>query len=413
MKKAVFSGIFITALLTAGFVFLSINKMEGYKLLVFSVLLVALLSAFFTYMIAKINNIKSKNSKPQVEQTEDDFFKKDICGIEILKRELNSIMNNYRDGILIFDEKLNCIFINNSLKKFLGKDAKNIKYNEVFDDEKFEMLVLKASNGQKDSAKIEFNEKIYQCTSYLLDEKDNKFLSMISIRDISAQEESDSVRVEFSANVSHELKTPLTSIMGNAEIIEMGIAKEDDIRNIASNIRSEAERLLNLIDDVINISKLSDKEIKQSFEEVFIDEIAREVINTLKFSAGTKNIKLNLDSKNISLSGNRHVIYEMFYNLVDNAISYGRENGTVNVRIYADDKGKHFEVKDNGIGIAKEEQKRIFERFYRVDKSRSKSTGGTGLGLSIVKHGSLMHGAEISLESAEGKGTKIDICFKD
>lgn len=419
MKKLIFSGISIASLLSLIIFFLLQNRVNRLTLIALSVLLIISLSALVTFIIFKFSGKKFQNSdfnKIYDEKTVkflNDNVELKSQKTDVLKQELFKLMDNYGDGILIFDEKGFCVFSNKTAKNYLNMNNENLKYDEIIEDEKFNLLVLKAIRGEKDSAKTEINGKSFQCTSFILEEINNKFSSMISLKNITDIEKNENMRVEFSANVSHELKTPLTSIMGNSEIIETGIAKSDDIKNIATNIRLEAQRMLKLIDDVINISKLSDSEVKQSFEEVFIDEITKEVIKTLRYSARKKNIQINFESENLSLSGNRQVIYDMFYNLIDNAISYGKENGTVDIKVYKDSKGKHFRVSDDGIGIAKEDQQRIFERFYRADKSHSKSTGGTGLGLSIVKHGSLMHGAKITLDSSLGVGTKIDICFQN
>lgn len=419
MKKLIFSGISIVSFLSLIIFFLLQNRVNRLTLIALSVLLIISLSALVTFIIFKFSGKKFQNSDfNKIDDEKTVKFLNDNVEIksqqtDILKQELFKLMDNYGDGILIFDEKGICVFSNKTAKNYLNMNNENLKYDEIIEDEKFNLLVLKAIRGEKDSAKTEINGKSFQCTSFILEEINNKFSSMISLKNITDSEKNENMRVEFSANVSHELKTPLTSIMGNAEIIETGIAKSDDIKNIATNIRLESQRMLKLIDDVINISKLSDSEVKQSFEEVFIDEITKEVIKTLRYSARKKNIHINFESENLSLAGNRQVIYEMFYNLIDNAISYGKENGTVDIKVYKDSKGKHFLVSDDGIGIAKEDQQRIFERFYRVDKSHSKSTGGTGLGLSIVKHGSLMHGAKITLDSSLGVGTKIDICFQN
>lgn len=419
MKKLIFSGISIVSFLSLIIFFLLQNRVNRLTLIALSVLLIISLSALVTFIIFKFSGKKFQNSDfNKIDDEKTVKFLNDNVEIksqqtDVLKQELFKLMDNYGDGILIFDEKGICVFSNKTAKNYLNMNNENLKYDEIIEDEKFNLLVLKAIRGEQDSAKTEINGKSFQCTSFILEEINNKFSSMISLKNITDSEKNENMRVEFSANVSHELKTPLTSIMGNAEIIETGIAKSDDIKNIATNIRLEAQRMLKLIDDVINISKLSDSEVKQSFEEVFIDEITKEVIKTLRYSARKKNIQINFESENLSLAGNRQVIYEMFYNLIDNAISYGKENGTVDIKVYKDSKGKHFRVSDDGIGIAKEDQQRIFERFYRVDKSHSKSTGGTGLGLSIVKHGSLMHGAKITLDSSLGVGTKIDICFQN
>ena len=221
----------------------------------------------------------------------------------------------------------------------------------------------------------------------------------------------EAVRREFSANVSHELKTPLMSISGYAELMMNGMVPENKIQEFSGRIYHEASRLSTLVTDIIQLSRLDEKDSDMPFESVDLYELAEDIILHLNSVASKKNIQLQLDGHSVSVEGVRQVLYEMLYNIADNAVRYTEKNGTV--KIYAGQRGSHpyYRVEDTGIGIPKEEQKRIFERFYRVDKSHSRETGGTGLGLSIVKHGALMHNAEIILDSAPGQGTKMELVF--
>ena len=221
----------------------------------------------------------------------------------------------------------------------------------------------------------------------------------------------EAVRREFSANVSHELKTPLMSISGYAELMMNGMVPENKIQEFSGRIYHEASRLSTLVTDIIQLSRLDEKDSDMPFESVDLYELAEDIILHLNSVASKKNIQLQLDGHSVSVEGVRQVLYDMLYNIADNAVRYTEKNGTV--KIYAGQRGSHpyYRVEDNGIGIPKEEQKRIFERFYRVDKSHSRETGGTGLGLSIVKHGALMHNAEIILDSAPGQGTKMELVF--
>lgn len=221
----------------------------------------------------------------------------------------------------------------------------------------------------------------------------------------------EAVRREFSANVSHELKTPLMSISGYAELMMNGMVPENKIQEFSGRIYHEASRLSTLVTDIIQLSRLDEKESDMPFESVDLYELAEDIILHLDSAASKKNIQLQLEGHSVSVEGVRQVLYEMLYNIADNAVRYTEKNGIV--KIYAGQRGNHpyYRVEDNGIGIPKEEQKRIFERFYRVDKSHSRETGGTGLGLSIVKHGALMHNAEIILDSAPGQGTKMELVF--
>lgn len=219
------------------------------------------------------------------------------------------------------------------------------------------------------------------------------------------------MRQEFTANVSHELKTPLTAISGYSELIQNGMANEEETIRFAGEIHKSAKRLLTLINDTIRLSQLDTSEQKVIYEAIDLYKIAEDCVNMLKFSAENHGITISIHGTNAYLEGNKEMLEEVVYNLCDNAIRYNNEGGKVDVTVKPV-KGKiYLCVEDNGIGISKEHQERIFERFYRVDKSRSKSTGGTGLGLAIVKHIIQQHGAHMELTSEKGKGTKIEIEF--
>lgn len=224
----------------------------------------------------------------------------------------------------------------------------------------------------------------------------------------------DKQKKQFTANVSHELKTPLTSIAGYAELIETGMAKEEDIKPFAGVIRKQALRLVSLSEDIIQLSQLEESDDENmSFESVDLYDIANKCVEALNINALNKNVTLSLSGEQCYIRGKAQLVEEMVYNLLDNAIRYNKENGTVTVTVTPLSKGASVSVKDTGIGIPAKYQDRIFERFFRVDKSRSKATGGTGLGLAIVKHITQLHGADLKLESEEGKGTQIIVTFKD
>ena len=219
------------------------------------------------------------------------------------------------------------------------------------------------------------------------------------------------MRQEFTANVSHELKTPLTAISGYSELIQNGMTNEEETIRFAGEIHKSAKRLLTLINDTIRLSQLDTSEQKVIYEAIDLYKIAEDCVNMLKFSAENHGITISIHGTNAYLEGNKEMLEEVVYNLCDNAIRYNNEGGKVDVTVKPV-KGKiYLCVEDNGIGISKEHQERIFERFYRVDKSRSKSTGGTGLGLAIVKHVVQCHGAKLDLKSQLGSGTRIEIKF--
>ncbi len=223
--------------------------------------------------------------------------------------------------------------------------------------------------------------------------------------------ESAQMRQEFTANVSHELKTPLTAISGYSELIENGMADEQDITRFAAGIHKNAKRLLTLINDTIRLSEL-DAASEVPFETLNLYDIAATSVDMLQINAENHDVSLYLEGESCEMKGDRQMMEELLYNLCDNAIRYNNKDGKVWIRVSREAAGEVcLQVKDTGIGIPKEHQERIFERFYRVDKSRSKSTGGTGLGLAIVKHIVVKHGARLELDSTVGKGTTIRIFF--
>ena len=219
------------------------------------------------------------------------------------------------------------------------------------------------------------------------------------------------MRKEFSANVSHELKTPLTSISGYAEIMKNGMVRPEDIPLFSERIYKEARRLIHLVEDIIKLSKLDEESVELEKENVDLFEMTREIISRLSPQAAQKNIRMELTGEPVSCYGIRQILDEMIYNVCENAVKYNIEGGRVSVWVGNTLDGPKVSVTDTGIGIPKEHHERIFERFYRVDKSHSKERGGTGLGLSIVKHGALLHGAKVTVDSMPGRGTRIEMLF--
>ena len=219
------------------------------------------------------------------------------------------------------------------------------------------------------------------------------------------------MRKEFTANVSHELKTPLTSISGYAEIMMNGLVKQEDVAGFSRRIYNEASRLIVLIEDIIKLSRLDEGKVELEKEDVNLYRLTREICSRLAPQASAKNIQIEVTGEEIYYHGIRQILDEMIYNICENAIKYNRQGGKVSVWVGSTLKGKKVIVRDTGIGIPKDQQERIFERFYRVDKSHSKESGGTGLGLSIVKHGAMLHNATIHVESELNKGTKMELTF--
>ena len=220
------------------------------------------------------------------------------------------------------------------------------------------------------------------------------------------------MRKEFSANVSHELKTPLTSISGYAEIMKSGLVKPDDMIGFSERIYNEASRLITLIEDIIKLSKLDEGNVEIEQEDVDLFGLAREICSRLAPQAEKKKVHLEVIGETVIYHGVKRILDEMIYNVCENAIKYNVSGGEVKIWAGNTLKGPKVIVQDTGIGIPEDQKERIFERFYRVDKSHSKETGGTGLGLSIVKHGAILHNAEITVNSKVGEGTRMEILFE-
>lgn len=343
-------------------------------------------------------------------QHQNTLIKEQIKKISESKNEFDYITSNMNEGLVILSKNGNIVSANKSARKILS-DYTNGSYLQLCRNNDYIEAVEKSLSGKKAKCKISKNGRIYDISVNPVSEN-GEFASVIFIVDITEKELSDKMRSEFSANVSHELKTPLTSIMGYAEIISNGIAQKDDIPRFAEMIHSESARLLTLIQDIIKLSRLDEKtELKERFETINLPEICSVVMNELKSKAEKSDVNISLTGENAEISGFKPVIHEMIYNLCDNAVTYNKKGGYVKISIKNDNNKIILEVSDNGIGIPSEHQSRVFERFYRVDKSHSKATGGTGLGLSIVRHGAILHNAELKLESSENQGTSIKIIF--
>ena len=254
------------------------------------------------------------------------------------------------------------------------------------------------------------NGLIYQFDMNRIDSDAGTYGMALMAFDITDQVNAEKNRQEFTANVSHELKTPLQSIIGSAELMENGIVKEEDVPRFTKRIRKEAERLVALIDDIIKLSQLDEGD-DMPREDVSLKAMAEEVGATLSDAAAAKNITFEIEGDDGTVNGVRRLLYEIVYNLCDNAIKYNKIDGTVKVSVSDDEGHVRLRVEDTGIGVAPEYQDKIFERFFRVDKSHSKQSGGTGLGLSIVKHAAQYHHAKLEIESVPDKGTAISVTF--
>lgn len=328
-----------------------------------------------------------------------------------MQDEFKLITENMSEGFLVIDKNGNLLSGNTAAMKLLDAQKTDGNVLTINRTSSFRNTVQTTLNGKRAENTMNHDGRTYNLIANPVVEKEKVIGAVIVIIDITESAKRESIRREFTANVSHELKTPLTSISGFAELMKSGGVPEETVVDFSNSIYTEAQRLISLVTDIIKISELDERNEHFVAEKVDLYELSKGIIQSLKMNAEKKNISLNLIGEAAQITGVKQILYEMIYNLCDNAIKYNKENGVVDVIINtADDKIK-LSVRDTGIGIPQSQQDRVFERFYRVDKSRSKAEGGTGLGLSIVKHGAIYHNADISLESTLGKGTEITLTF--
>lgn len=324
------------------------------------------------------------------------------------KREFSSITSNMNEGLILLGSDRKILSLNPAAKSFLADSSECIGkfFIEAERDSELINALKKVDSEGGGEVRTVRNGRIYQLNISCVSDMGEISGYVILIIDVTEKVNEEVRRKEFTANVSHELKTPLQSIMGSAELIENGIVRKDDIPQFIENIRRESARLLTLINDIIKLSGLDENTdlLKQEFD---LYKVAEECISRLKVSAEKHNITVKLNGKSAIMTSVKTLVTEIVNNLIDNAIRYNKENGTVNVSI----SDKKIVVKDTGIGIPPEHQERIFERFYRVDKSRSKETGGTGLGLAIVKHAAEDIRAKIEMKSKVNVGTEVTVFF--
>lgn len=326
--------------------------------------------------------------------------------------EFDDITARMDEGLVLFSSSGDILFSNNVIHQLFPQDKAAGNYLTLCRDAAYVEAVEQALRGGSAHTRMEKNGRIWSLAASSVAEEGAGHAAVLLIVDVTEREQAEQQRQEFTANVSHELKTPLTSIMGYAEIIEAGIAKPADVVPFAGKIRTEAQRLLSLIEDIIRLSQLDAGGEEIPFEPIELQPLCCTVRSRLQSKADRLGLKIECTGENATVSGQRRTLEQMVFNLADNALAYNRPNGSVTIETGTDSDGAPFvRVSDTGIGIAPADQKRVFERFYRVDKSHSKMTGGTGLGLSIVKHGAALHGAALTLDSTLNVGTRITLTF--
>ena len=326
--------------------------------------------------------------------------------------EFTQITGSMREGLVLLDEHGSILSISAAAQALFGADAQCVGRDFLTIERSHEIsaaIQAAAADGHSE-VRAERAGRVYQFDISRIT-SDGKFLGTVILAfDITEQEFAERNRREFTANVSHELKTPLQGIIGSAELIENGMVKPEDLPRFVGHIHAEAARLVTLIDDIIRLSQLDEGDAMPT-EPVDLLAVSQEAAENLHDAAAARNVTVSVTGQPAVLPGVRRLIYEIVYNLCDIAIKYNRDGGRVDVTVAADAGGSSITVADTGIGIAPEHQARVFERFYRVDKSHSKASGGTGLGLSIVKHAVQYHHGRIELESTPGTGTTIRVVF--
>ena len=336
--------------------------------------------------------------------------------IELLRQrrqEFTALTENMSEGFLLLDHKGRVLSYNTGALKLLGAQAPAEEANVLTLDrsDPFRQVVSQVLEGKRCQGRLERGGRSLQLLADPVFRDEVCAGAVLVLLDVTEKEQGEQMRREFTANVSHELKTPLTSISGMAEIMKDGLVRPEDIKGFAADIYKESQRLIHLVEDIIHLSRLDEGGANLQKGEVALLELSRTVGDRLRPMAEQKEVTVEITGQEQTILGISSMIEEMIYNLLDNAIKYNRPGGKAMVKVSGEKDWAVVSVQDTGIGIPEEDRNRVFERFYRVDKSHSKEIGGTGLGLSIVKHAAALHNAQVELDSAPGKGTTVCLRF--
>jgi two-component system phosphate regulon sensor histidine kinase PhoR len=334
--------------------------------------------------------------------------------------EFAAITDNMREGLIVLDGEAQVISCNKSARTLFGIQPRGIENQNALvirRDEAFRLLVEKAASGASSETTIASGERHLRVFANPVLDGETVLGAVLVILDVTEQEDRERLRREFSANVSHELKTPLMAISGYAEIMAEGLVKPEDTRHFARNIYDEARRLITMVGDIITLSHLDEKTESLLMEKTDLLPLVKNILERVSGAASERGLSVTFDGEAAAVSGVPGILEEMIYNLLDNAVKYNREGGAIRVSLKKNNspalaEGRIvFSVSDTGPGIPPAEQERIFERFYRIDKSRGKSAGGTGLGLSIVKHAAALHNAKVEVQSDGKSGSCFTVRF--
>lgn len=324
--------------------------------------------------------------------------------------EFTQITESMKEGLILLDNKGNVLSINEAAQNILETDSDCIgqSFLSIERSRNINNAIQSAFEEGHSEIYAQYGSREYQVDISRIESGGETVGAVLLAFDITEQQNAQRNRREFTANVSHELKTPLQGIIGSAELIENGMVKPEDMPRFTGHIRKEASRLVTLIEDILRLSQL-DEGRQMPSEQVDLFELAEEVRSVLEGACEAKHINMKLMGEHVSIDGVKRLLYEIIYNLCDNAVKYNNEGGIADIDISSDEKNAYITVRDSGIGIPQDQQQRVFERFYRVDKSHSKESGGTGLGLSIVKHAVSYHNGTVSMKSEPGNGTEIRV----
>mgnify|MGYP004619344629 FL=1 len=326
--------------------------------------------------------------------------------------EFTQITESMKEGLILLDNTGNILSINEAAQNILETDSDCIgqSFLSIERSRNINNAIQSAFEEGHSEIYAQYGSREYQVDISRIESGGETVGAVLLAFDITEQQNAQRNRREFTANVSHELKTPLQGIIGSAELIENGMVKPEDMPRFTGHIRKEASRLVTLIEDIIRLSQL-DEGRQMPSEQVDLFELAYEVKSVLEGACEAKHINMKLMGEHVSIDGVKRLLYEIIYNLCDNAVKYNNEGGIADIDISSDEKNAYITVRDSGIGIPQDQQERVFERFYRVDKSHSKESGGTGLGLSIVKHAVSYHNGTVSMKSEPGNGTEIRVAL--
>lgn len=396
--------------------------------IIFIIAIALSISLFLSYRVSKaiikpINELDLE--KPEAVETYEELtpflekistqnktIKKQIREAEKSREEFRLICENMNEGFLVIDSNAKLLSYNNAAFSLLDIDkSEQESILELNRTKSFREVTQKSLLGERVESTMSLNEKIYTIIANPVYQSQRVIGAVIVIIDITESAQREKLRREFTSNVSHELKTPLTSISGFAEMMKSGGMSDKTVVDFSASIYEEAQRMISLVSDIMKISELDEGGASFVTEKVDLYLLSKNVVKRLEPLAEKQQISFNIIGASAYIVGCEKILGEMLYNLCDNAIKYNKQGGMVDIIITMTGSSTRLTVRDTGIGIPKTEQSRVFERFYRVDESRSKSAGGTGLGLAIVKHGAMYHNARITLESTEEQGTSVTLEF--